>query len=54
VKQNQKIPPGSLAVGAPARAIRKLSEEDISNIGKYAERYVALQTRYRNGGLKEI
>ena len=54
VKQNQKIPPGSLAVGTPARAIRKLSEEDISNIGKYAERYVALQARYRNGALEKL
>ena len=54
VKQNQEIPAGSLAVGSPARVIRKLSEEEISNIRKYAERYVALQTRYRNGGLEQI
>lgn len=51
VKQNQKIPAGSLVVGAPARAIRKLSDEEISDVRKYAERYVALQTRYRNGAL---
>ncbi len=49
VKQNQKIPPGSMAVGSPARVIRKLSEEEISNVRKYADRYVALQARYRAG-----
>jgi len=54
VKQNQKIPDGSLALGTPARSIRKLSEEDISNIGKYAERYVTLQARYRNGGITPV
>ncbi|MEN7972966.1 MAG: gamma carbonic anhydrase family protein [Verrucomicrobiota bacterium] len=53
VKQNQKIRAGSLAVGSPARAIRKLSEEELSDIRGYAERYVALQARYRNGGLQE-
>ena len=52
VKQGQRIPPGHLAVGAPARAIRKLSEEEISNLREYAERYVALQARYREGAEK--
>lgn len=51
VKQNQIIPPGSMAVGAPARVIRKLSDEEISNVRKYADRYVALQARYRAGGM---
>ena len=48
VKQNQKIPSGSMAVGSPARVIRKLSEEEISNVRKYADRYVALQARYQS------
>jgi len=54
VKQNQKIPAGSLALGSPARVIRKLSEEEILNVRKYAERYVVLQARYRNGGLTPV
>lgn len=54
IKQNQHIPAGSLAVGAPARVIRKLSEDDIKKVRTYAERYVALQARYRNGGLQPI
>ena len=54
VAQNRKIPEGSLAVGSPARVIRKLTEEDVSNVWKYAERYVALQARYRAGMLREI
>jgi len=47
VKPSQKIPAGSLAVGSPARVIRKLSEDEIFDIRKSAERYVALQMRYR-------
>jgi len=50
VKQNQVVPPGSLAVGAPARVVRKLSDGEISNIRKQADRYVVLQARYRSAG----
>jgi carbonic anhydrase/acetyltransferase-like protein (isoleucine patch superfamily) len=46
VKQHQQIPEGSLAVGSPARVIRKLDEAAIRDITSYAERYVALQRRY--------
>ena len=46
VKQNQKIEAGSLAVGSPARVIRKLSEEEISSIRNYSKRYIALQKHY--------
>jgi carbonic anhydrase/acetyltransferase-like protein (isoleucine patch superfamily) len=54
VAQNRKIESGSLAVGSPARVIRRLSASDILNVRKYAERYVALQARYRGGKLKRI
>lgn len=54
IGMGKKIPTGSLAVGSPARVIRTLSEDDISDIRKYAERYVALQTRYRAGALKSV
>ena len=54
VKQNQIIPAGSLAVGSPARVIRKLTPEEIIDVGKYADRYVALQQRYRSNGLRLV
>ncbi len=54
VGQNRKIPAGSLAVGTPAKVIRKLSDEDIVDIRKYAERYMVKMNQYRNGALKAI
>jgi carbonic anhydrase/acetyltransferase-like protein (isoleucine patch superfamily) len=51
VKQNQQIAAGCIAVGSPARVIRRLKEEEISKIRKYAERYVALLARYRDGAM---
>lgn len=54
VGQKKKIPAGSLAVGTPAKVIRSLCEDDFANIHSFAERYVALQTRYRNGALKRL
>jgi carbonic anhydrase/acetyltransferase-like protein (isoleucine patch superfamily) len=54
VKQNQKIAEGSLAVGSPARVIRKLTDDEIANLRTYAERYVVLQARYSNGALTAI
>jgi carbonic anhydrase/acetyltransferase-like protein (isoleucine patch superfamily) len=54
VKQNQKIPAGSLAVGSPARVIRKLTPAEITDIRGYADRYVALQACYTSGALKSI
>ena len=46
VGQGRRIPAGSLALGSPAKVIRKLSDEDIEKIGGYARRYVELQVRY--------
>jgi carbonic anhydrase/acetyltransferase-like protein (isoleucine patch superfamily) len=54
VALNRKIPAGSLALGSPARVIRKLSEDDISNIRMYAERYIEKMQQYRSGALKSI
>ena len=54
IGMGKKIPPGSLAVGSPARVIRTLSEEDMINIRGFATRYVALQARYRAGALKPV
>ena len=41
VKQGQKIPDGSMAVGSPARVIRKLSDEDRAGLKSWATKYVA-------------
>ena len=54
VKQNQIVPAGSLAVGSPARVIRKLSADDLITITGYADRYVALFKRYLNNGISPI
>lgn len=52
VSVNKKIPAGSLVVGTPARVIRKLTDEDIAAVGRYAERYLIKMDQYRNGALK--
>jgi len=54
VKQGQQIPDGSLAVGSPARVIRKLDDKAIRDITGYADRYVDLLRRYRCGGMEKI
>lgn len=54
VGQGRAIPEGSLAVGSPARVIRKLTDEEIADIRSYADRYVAMLSRYRSGGLTAI
>ena len=54
VGPGRKIPEGSLAVGSPAKVIRSLKADDVAKIRGYAERYVALQASYRNGGLKPL
>ncbi|MDZ8118623.1 gamma carbonic anhydrase family protein [Pontiella agarivorans] len=52
IAQGKTIPSGSLAVGSPARVIRKLTEDDFINIRSYAERYVENMRRYRGGIIK--
>lgn len=54
VAQGRKIAPGSLAVGTPAKAIRKLSDDDFVDIRKFAERYIVKMNQYRSGALKPI
>jgi carbonic anhydrase/acetyltransferase-like protein (isoleucine patch superfamily) len=41
VKQGQEIPDGSMAVGSPARVIRKLSDEERAALKGWATKYVA-------------
>jgi len=40
VKQEMKIPPGSLVLGAPARIIRALTPEERSQLKTWAQHYV--------------
>lgn len=47
VKENQQIPSGSLALGFPARVIRKLTPEEITSIQATSTRYIELQHKYR-------
>lgn len=47
VLEGTKIPPRSLAVGAPARVVRKLTAQDIGYIKKWVQKYVNLAKAYR-------
>lgn len=49
VAERKTIPPRALAVGAPARVIRELSDEDVAAFGEGAVRYRANAARYRQG-----
>jgi len=40
VKENQKIPPRSLAVGIPAKVVREISDDEIAGLKDSARRYV--------------
>ncbi|MEM0374555.1 MAG: gamma carbonic anhydrase family protein [Sulfolobaceae archaeon] len=46
VTQNTEIPPYSLALGVPAKVIRKLREDEIKMIDSNAEEYVAHVRRF--------
>ena len=47
VTQNQKIPPGSMVLGSPAKVVRSLSAAEQASIKDWAARYVALIPHYR-------
>jgi carbonic anhydrase/acetyltransferase-like protein (isoleucine patch superfamily) len=40
VTQGTKIPPGSLVLGAPAKVVRKLSNEERAELKWWAQKYV--------------
>ncbi len=48
VLEGTRIPPRTLAVGAPARVVRKLTRRDISYIERWVAKYVQLAKVYRN------
>jgi carbonic anhydrase/acetyltransferase-like protein (isoleucine patch superfamily) len=41
VTQRTRIPPGSLALGSPAKVVRELSADERGRIRSWAEKYVA-------------
>lgn len=49
VPEGKEIPAASLALGAPAKVVRTLSDEDRANLFGGAARYVANAARYRSG-----
>ncbi len=46
VLEGTRIPPRSLAVGAPARVVRKLTARDIGYIRRWVAKYVQLARQY--------
>jgi len=46
VTQGKEIPPGTLAVGAPARVVRDLTEDEIQRIRQSAINYVQDRLEY--------
>ncbi len=53
ITENKEFPDGSLILGAPARVVRSLSDEEIARIGKSADIYVKNAARF-NAGLEPI
>ena len=47
VTQGKKFEEGVLILGNPAKAVRKLSEEEIKSIKRSADNYVALSKKYK-------
>ncbi len=54
VSPNMKIPSGTLAVGVPARVVRKLTDEEIYNIETSAQRYHILATEHQKAEQQTI
>jgi carbonic anhydrase/acetyltransferase-like protein (isoleucine patch superfamily) len=47
VTQNTIIPPGSMALGTPAKVVKTLTEEQQAGIIKWAEKYVFVSVAHR-------
>jgi len=48
VTKNKKFPPRSLIMGSPAKVIRELSNEEVSELYASAKRYVTFKNEYIN------
>ena len=49
VTPGTKVPPGSLVMGAPGRVARTLSDEEQGRIRGWAEKYIEVARRFRDG-----
>ena len=49
VTEGKEFPDGSLIIGAPARAVKQLTPEQIEGLRKSAEHYVENARRFQNG-----
>ncbi|MCX8071454.1 MAG: gamma carbonic anhydrase family protein [Candidatus Binatia bacterium] len=47
-----KIPPGHLVLGAPAKVVRALTEQEIESNTRNALHYVSLASHYREAGIR--
>jgi carbonic anhydrase/acetyltransferase-like protein (isoleucine patch superfamily) len=47
VTQNTIIPPGSMALGTPAKVVKTLTEDQQAGIRKWAEKYVLVSNAHR-------
>lgn len=54
VTHNQKLKPGALYFGRPAKFVRKLSREEISGLKKWALRYVGYAQNHEAGLYKRL
>ncbi len=49
VLEGTRIPPRVLAVGAPARVVRKITQQEIAYIQGWVKKYVQLAKAYKHG-----
>lgn len=47
VTPKTQIPPGSMVLGAPAKVVRKLTDEEQKNLRKWAEKYVHVSAAHK-------
>lgn len=53
VPQNREIPPRSLVLGAPAKIVRTLTEDEVANIAQSAAHYVDIAQEYKMAGYQK-
>jgi carbonic anhydrase/acetyltransferase-like protein (isoleucine patch superfamily) len=52
VTQNTQVPPRSLVIGFPARVVRPLTADEVTNLRKYHLNYLEYKETYRAEGAK--
>lgn len=54
VTHNQKLKPGSLYFGRPAKFVRELTKKEIAGLKKWAQRYVKYADDHRRGNYSRL